>query len=177
MKTIYLKLIAMLLFTVTTTINAQNSTTTTTTTTTIPIREDIIPQAIKDALDTEFPNYKIMQYAGIPRENADDEFIEESDGGIIDEFEAITVTLKGVESELLATYNFKGKLKTVFSSKPNKDIPEDIMLEVNKAYPGWIVINYYRHLFGNTITNYAVIKKGDDTITLFTDEFGNFVKL
>lgn len=146
-------------------------------TTTIPIKEGIVPQAIKSALNIEFPNYKVTQYAGVPRDSASDEFIEESDGGIDDEFEAITVNLEGIKNDLLATYDFEGNLKTVFSSKSNTDIPDNVTLKMNKSYPEWTIINYYRHLFGDTITDYVVIKKGNDIITLFTDEFGDFKKL
>ena len=170
MKTIYYTIVMTLLFTATT-LNAQVSETT------IPIKEDIVPKAIKNALDLEFPNYKVTQYTGIPRKYEGDEFVEESDGGIEDEFKAITVNLKGVDNDLLATYDLEGKLKTVFSSKPNKDIPAGTIDKVHQAYPDWTVINYYRHLFGDTITVYVVIKKGDQTITLFTDEFGDFVKI
>ncbi|GGG49049.1 hypothetical protein [Bizionia arctica] len=170
MKTIYYNIIMVLLFTTTTAINAQDEGTT------IPIKQDIVPNAIQNSVKSEFPNYEITGYSGIPRKTANDEFIEESNGGIVDEFEAITVSLKGEDDELLATYSFEGILMSVMSNKPTIDIPQEVTHKVNKAYPDWIIINYYRHLLGDTITDYVVIKNGSKTITLFSDEDGSFVE-
>jgi hypothetical protein len=144
---------------------------------TIPIQKNNVPEIIINDLNIEFPNYKVTQYAGIPSENLDTKLIKKPEGGIEDKFEAIVVNLNGDDDKIIATYSLEGTLKTVFNNKPNNDIPLDVTYKVNKAYPGWTIINHYRHLFGDTLTDYAVIKKGDKTITLSTNEFGDFVKV
>lgn len=171
MKTIYYNLLMLLLFSATITMSAQEHETT------IPIQENIVPKTIINHLNLEFPNYKVTQYAGIPSKTSDTKLNKESEGGVEDKFEAIVVNLNGDNDKIVATYSLEGTLKTVFNNKSNNNIPPDVTYKVNKAYPGWTIINHYRHLFGDTLTDYAVIKKGDETITLFTNEFGDFVKV
>jgi len=171
MKTIYYNIVMLLLFTATTTMSAQKHETT------IQIQENTVPKTIIDDLNMQFPNYKVTQYAGVPSKTLDTKLIKNSEGGVEDKFEAIVVNLNGDDDKIIATYSLEGTLKTVFNSKSNNDIPLDVTYRVNKAYPGWTIINHYRHLFGDILTDYAVIKKGDKTITLSTNEFGDFVKV
>ena len=145
---------------------------------TTPLEQSVIPTAVKNAVKKEFPNYTATQYSGIHQERTDDEFVEESNGGLIDNFEAFSVNLEGKDNELqlLATFNFDGKLLSVLSNKPNDTISPALSAKIAKNYPGWKIVNSYRHLTGSTITYFIVLNKNDNTITLYCDEDGNFVE-
>ncbi len=97
---------------------------------------------------------------------------------MIDNFEAFSVNLEGDDNELqlLATFNFDGKLLSVLSNKPNDTISPALSAKIAKNYPGWKIVNSYRHLTGGTITYFIVLNKNDNTITLYSDEDGNFVE-
>ena len=116
----------------------------------IPLEIEIVPTAVKNAVETDFPNYSATSYSGIPREKTNDGFVEESEGGLIDDFEGLIVNLKREDNELMATYTFEGKLLDVLSDKPNDSLSPTVSKKIATGYPGWEVVHTYRQLIGNT---------------------------
>ena len=140
------------------------------------ISRDDIPATILDSVKTDFPGYQAVEFEGIPRTYINDEFNEESDGGITDTFKGVLVSLTNKGDQKLASYTMNGTLVNVWESATDNPLSDKAIAKIHADYPQWTIEKVMHSNSGKTGTHRVTLEKAGKVQTLAIDSDGNTLK-
>lgn len=101
----------------------------------LPIEE--LPEIVISKIGDDFSVYLPYKNPDLSIQNMQKYFVAYDLGKDYEGYETYLVMMKNEKGTLTATYNQKGKLVRVVEKYENVTLPDDVIVAVLKAYPGW----------------------------------------
>ena len=143
------------------------------------IKKEQVPTVILEAIDVDFPDYAIEEFATVPVEFVEDDVYvnHKVDPDDIDTYQ---VSLQAKGKVITATYNGNGKLLNTVETLKNVTPPLAVERALVKAYPGWTIskdsyhMSHYAH--GKKKERYRfVMSKDGKNKHVYTDVHGTIL--
>ena len=96
--------------------------------------------AIRSYYGDDFSVYLPYKNPDLSIQNLQKYFVAYDLGKDYEGYETYLVMMKNEKGILTATYNQKGKLIRVVEKYENVTLPDDVIVAVLKAYPGWDIV-------------------------------------
>ena len=143
------------------------------------LKKEQVPTVILEAIDFDFPDYVIEEFATVPIEFVEDDvYVNYNvDPEDIDTYQ---ISLESKGKVLTATYSSNGKLLNTVENLKNVTPPLAVERALVKAYPGWTISKDSYHMchyaHGNKKERYRfVMSKDGKNKHVYTDVHGDIL--
>jgi len=147
------------------------------------LKEEEVPVAIVEAVETDFPDFAVTEYATIPVDIVDEEVYVDTNNDPSSTYDTYQLQLtQGNGRSLVATYDSDGKLMYTVEHLKNVTPPIPVRNIISAKFPGWTIEkDAYKmvHFAGKqTKERYKLLlTKKDKRMKVFTDQNGNILKV
>ncbi|WP_149276284.1 hypothetical protein [Pareuzebyella sediminis] len=144
------------------------------------IKEEDVPEVIIEAVERDYPDFTIEEYAAIPIEYVESDVYVNRSIDSVDDYDTFDITLEGKGKEFTATYNKYGDLISTSEHLKNIAPPAAVRNAVAKSYPGWTiekdVYNMKSYGNGKARERYRMeLTKGNEKMHVYTNANGKIL--
>lgn len=146
------------------------------------LKKKEVPMVVITAIDEDFPEADIMEYAAIPITIIEDEiYVYSNEEAMEGDYETYVITLKSKSGTIRAAYDKSGNLISTVERMKDVPLPRVITRSIGRHFPGWgivgdrVVMTSLKN--GKQKTQYRVkLQKGKETHRVMFDANGNIIR-
>ena len=145
-------------------------------------KEDL-PTVVLEAVETDFPDYTVTEYAALPVELVDEDIFVNTDISPDAKYDTYQLVLKqGNGNTMEAAYDMDGKLIETLEHLKNVTPPSAVRNSIASAFPGWTIekdtFKMVHYSGKNAKERYKLILgKKNDKMKVYTDQNGTILKV
>lgn len=143
------------------------------------LKKEQVPTVILEAIDVDFPDYLIAEFATLPIEFVEDD-VYVNHAVDSDDFDTYQISLQGKGKVITATYSSNGKLQNTVENLKNVTPPLAVERALVKAYPDWTIsrdsyhMSHYAHGKKKERYRFVMTKDGKNK-HVYTDVHGTIL--